>query len=202
MRTGFCFDFDGTITDRELLPYLAESIDLADEISVLTRATIEGHLDFRKSFKLRCRLLGAIPVSRVNELVQDVKMQPDIVDFIRSRPEDCVVVTGNLDCWIGPYVAEHLGCKLVSSRGNVADDRLTGIDDVLDKGAAVSALREEFGWDRVVCIGDGMNDVPMLELADIAVAYGGIHTPCKAAEEAAHYIVYNPRSLCTLMSQF
>lgn len=202
MKTGFCFDFDGTVTDRELLPYLAESLDLADEIGVLTKATIEGHLDFRRSFKLRCRLLSSIQVSKVHELVKDVCLQPELSEFIQARADRCAIVTGNLDCWIGPYVAEHLGCRLVSSRAEVRDDQLVRVDDVLDKGAAIQALRREFGWDRVVCIGDGMNDVPMLEQADIAVAYGSIHDPCKAAVEAAHYIVHNPRSLCNLISRF
>lgn len=202
MTTGFCFDFDGTVTDRELLPYLAESLDLADEIGVLTKATIEGHLDFRRSFKLRCRLLSAIAVSKVHELVQNVRLQPELAEFIQARAGRCAIVTGNLDCWIGPYVAEHLGCHLFSSRAAVEDDHLVRVDDILDKGAAVEALRREYGWDRVVCVGDGMNDVAMLEQADIAVAYGAIHDPCKSAAEAAHYIVHNPRALCNLISRF
>jgi HAD superfamily phosphoserine phosphatase-like hydrolase len=201
MNAGFCFDFDGTITDRELLPYLAEAIDLADEIGVLTKATMDGHLDFRKSFKLRCRLLSSIPVSAVRELVSHIRLEPTIASFIRAHRDQCAIVTGNLDCWIGPFVAEHLGCHLASSTGMVEEDHLRGIDEVLDKGTAVARLRSQHGWERLVCIGDGMNDVPMLEQADIAIAYGGVHAPCVGAIESAHYVVHDPRSLCRLISQ-
>lgn len=201
MSVGYCFDFDGTVTDRELLPYIAEAVDLADEIGVLTKATMDGHLDFRKSFKLRCRLLSSIPISAVRERVADIQLEPTIAQFIRDNRDRCAIVTGNLDCWIGPFIAAHLGCHLASSTGVVEDDCLRGIDQVLDKGTAVDRLRRQFGWDRLVCIGDGMNDVPMLEQADIAIAYGGVHAPCVGAIESAHYVVYDPRSLCRLISQ-
>lgn len=57
MRTAYCFDLDGTLTRQELLPLIASSVGLEDEIEVLTQATIDGFLPFDKSFKLRVRLL-------------------------------------------------------------------------------------------------------------------------------------------------
>lgn len=68
-----------------------------------------------------------------------------------------------------------------------------------DLPACLSA--ERLGWDQLVCVGDGMNDVGMLERADVAIAYGGVHEPCLAAVQSAHYVVYDPQSLCRLISQ-
>jgi phosphoserine phosphatase len=133
--------------------------------------------------------------------VSHIRLEPTIASFIRAHRDQCAIVTGNLDCWIGPFVAEHLGCHLASSTGMVEEDHLRGIDEVLDKGTAVARLRSQHGWERLVCIGDGMNDVPMLEQADIAIAYGGVHAPCVGAIESAHYVVHDPRSLCRLISQ-
>jgi phosphoserine phosphatase len=131
-----------------------------------------------------------------------VVLQPKLAAFIRANAQRCAIVTGNLDCWIGPYVKERLGCHLFSSVAKVDGDQLLGIDSILDKGTAVAALRAHYGWDRVVCVGDGMNDVPMLEQADVAVAYGAIHEPSKNAVEAAHYVTYNASALCHLISRF
>ncbi len=58
MSPTIFFDFDGTITRQEVLPLIAREIDMEDEIATLTRATMDGLLDFRKSFRLRCRLLS------------------------------------------------------------------------------------------------------------------------------------------------
>lgn len=202
MRTGYCFDFDGTVTDRELLPHLAKALDLEEEIEVLTKATMDGHLDFRKSFKLRCRLLASIPLSDVHARVEDVQLQPHLAHFIRSHRDDCAIVTGNLDCWIQPFVSRHLGCQMESSRGQVSGDRLLGVESIVNKGDAVSDLKRRMGWDRLVCVGDGANDVAMFEQADIAIAFGAVHAPCEHAVDVAHYVVHDERTLCRLISQF
>src|ERR1700759_3816586 len=104
MTTGYAFDFDGTVSREELLPRLAREVGIADEMATLTKATMAGLLDFRQSFKLRCRLLDSIPVSKVQDILRSVPLDPDIAAFIRERRNRCVVITGNLDCWVGPLV--------------------------------------------------------------------------------------------------
>lgn len=200
MTTGFAFDFDGTVSQEELLPKLAREVGLTEEMATLTKATINGLLDFRQSFKLRCRLLDSIPVSKVQQILSSIPLDQDVVGFIRERKARCVIITGNLECWVGKIVADNLGCQLISSKADVANDRIGQLTDIVEKGAAVDRWREEKKWDRIVAIGEGANDVEMMRRADISVAFGAVHPPSLGALEAANYVVYQGSALCRLMA--
>jgi phosphoserine phosphatase len=201
MTTGYVFDFDGTVSKAELLPKLAKEIGLGDEIATLTKATIGGILDFRASFKLRCRLLAEIPISRVREILREIPLDTDIVQFIHAHKNQCAVVTGNLECWVGDIITEALGCRLVASQAETHGDKLGKLTTIVHKGDALDALREETGWDKIIAVGEGANDVDMMRRADIAIAFGGVHPPSPGACESSNYIVYRGDVLCRLISQ-
>jgi HAD superfamily phosphoserine phosphatase-like hydrolase len=198
VRTAFCFDLDGTITSRELLPAIASELGLSEEMALLTSLTIRGLIPFESSFRLRCGILRQIPVSRVREIVADIPLDPVLEAFIRQNHERCAVVTGNLDIWVKDMVA-GLDCAWFSSRGTVASDWLESVSSVLSKDQAVKTLRAQ-GFDRVVAIGDGFNDLPMFEAADIGVAFGGVHPPVSEVIQLARYVVFRSASLCRLLN--
>ena len=81
MNTAFCFDLDGTVTQDEVLPFLARNIGLFDEIDALTMATINGHIPFEKSFKLRVRLLSSIPISEVHRALKNISLHKMLTEF-------------------------------------------------------------------------------------------------------------------------
>ena len=89
----FCFDLDGTITSQELLPLMAAELDLYEEISALTQATINGLIPFEQSFKLRCKLLSDVPIKKVQEVADKVKLNKSIVQFIRENKDNSYVIT-------------------------------------------------------------------------------------------------------------
>jgi HAD superfamily phosphoserine phosphatase-like hydrolase len=198
MKTVFCFDLDGTVTRQEILPALASEIALTEEMSLLTSLTMKGVIPFESSFRLRCRLLRDVPVSRVREIVADIALSPAIVSFIQNNRDRCAIVTGNLDVWIAGLV-ERLGCRYFSSIGIARDDRLQALQQILRKNQAVKKLRGE-GFHRVVAIGDGFNDVPMFEASDVTVAFGGVHEPVPEIVQRANYVVYGEKSLCRLLN--
>jgi HAD superfamily phosphoserine phosphatase-like hydrolase len=201
MTTGYVFDFDGTVSRAELLPKLAKEVGLAEEIATLTKATIGGLLDFRQSFKLRCRLLAEIPLSRVREILREIPLDPDIVAFIRARRNQCAVMTGNLECWVGDIIREALGCRLISSIAQTHGDRLGALTHIVSKGDALDALRQETGWSKIITVGEGANDVDMMRRSDIAIAFGGVHYPSPGACESSNYLVFQGSALCRLISQ-
>jgi len=195
--TAFCFDLDGTVTRLEVLPVIAAELGLAEEIGFLTQMTIRGQIPFEMSFRLRCRLLAEIEVDTVARIVAQVPLEERIADFIRAHREQCYVVTGNLDVWVR-RLAASLGCRMFSSRAETrADGRLGALTQVLRKSSAIRELRGQY--DRVVCIGEGFNDLPMFEEADLGVAYGGVHPPAREVIDNAAYVVGEGETLCRLL---
>lgn len=198
-KTAFCFDFDGTLTRRELLPLIAAEVGLYEEIMALTQATIQGVLPFESSFKLRCKLLADVPVSRVQDIASRVPLFEGIAAFIRSRPEDCFIVTGNLDVWI-EIAARKVCPNVFASRAIVEDDRLIAPESVLDKSTAVRKVRESH--DEVIAIGDGLGDVAMMEAADLAIAFGGLHSPVETLVQISDVVCPSEESLLNVLEHY
>ncbi|RQO49205.1 HAD family hydrolase [Variovorax sp. KBW07] len=197
MTTHFAFDLDGTITTQELLPLIASELDLLSEMRLLTRLTLDGTIGFEESFRLRCAILQSIPISDVQEIVAETPLNSDIAEFIEANSDRCSVVTGNLDVWVRP-ILERLGCRHFCSTAVTEGNRLVQLDRVLHKSKPIHELK--LGSDRVVAIGEGANDLPMFEAADVGVAYGGVHSPVQSLIEISDYVVFEGSALCRLLN--
>lgn len=197
MKTIYAFDLDGTITMEETLPLLAKELGLWDEMRILTELTLEGRIDFMQSFRLRYYILRSIPLDIIQRIMGDVRLDPAICDFIRSRREACAVVTGNLDVWIEPITAK-LGCRCFSSRSHTDARGMVVLDSILDKGEAIRTIKKTA--DKVVAVGESVNDIPMFEEADVAISYGGVHPPVPQAVAVSDYVVFEGGALCRLLN--
>lgn len=196
-NTAYCFDLDGTVTTQEILPLIAHEVDLFEEIQVLTEATLKGIIPFEKSFRLRCKLFSDIPQHTIRNIINSIPLESAIVDFILNHQSQCFIITGNLDVWVNPLL-EKLGCGGFTSRAEYQENNLLRLTHVLNKGEAVQMLRQDF--DRIIAVGDSMNDVPMFEAADIGIAYGGVHEPVPSLLDVANYVTANGDGLCRLLN--
>ena len=195
-KTAYCFDLDGTVTQEEVSPKIAKEVGIFEEINTLTQATLDGLINFESSLKLRCRLLDKIPISRIREIISNIKLNKEIVHFIQNNKSNSYIVTGSLDAWVIGII-QKIGCQFFASEAIYNDDTLLGIRKVITKSDAVNLLRKKYN--KIVAIGDSMNDVSMFEAADVGIAYGGVHYPTESLINSAQYVVFNERSLCHIL---
>lgn len=196
--TKFIFDLDGTVTKQETLPLISKNFNIQEEIDNLTKETIQGNIPFIESFIRRVYILGKLPINEVAQLLESVELYPEVVNFINEHKEDCIIATGNLECWI-EKLASKIGCCFYSSDGIIEDNKIVKLTRILKKENLVERFQSE--GEKVVFIGDGNNDVEAMRLADISIASGLTHMPAKSVLSITDYLVFTEEALCRQLNQ-
>ena len=192
----FLFDLDATVTKAEILPALAEQIGMLDEMRELTEKTMRGELPFKNSFLSRVNMLKEIPVSKVAEIVEQIPLNEELVEFIRENKESCYIVTGNIDVWIRKLV-KKIGLPMshcLCSTASVQDDILLNINSVMDKSIVV----QQFVL-PIVAVGDGSNDAEMVKEAAVGIGFGGVRPVAYSLMSNATHVIYDEKKLCEFL---
>jgi HAD superfamily phosphoserine phosphatase-like hydrolase len=193
----FLFDFDGTLTTEELLPLIADELGL-DDIRELTARTMRGELEFEESFRRRVELLAEVPRETVAGIVLAVPLQERLMDWIGERPDRCWIVTGNLDCWVAPWL-ERWGLRGFASTSVAVDGHVTvAPGGVLDK----TTVLRHFVDNPTVMVGDGANDAGIIREADFGVAAQFVHSVPEMLRLAADCVVNEEEALCRILSRW
>jgi phosphoserine phosphatase len=190
-------DLDGTLTREELLPRIARYAGIEEEMARLTDATLLGLIPFAESFRTRVAMLSAVPVDVVHEAILSTPVFEDLLALLCERPDRVVVVTGNLDVWVQPFL-DRYGLAGVTSHAAELPDGGVGVASILNKG---EAARRYPGRHRIA-LGDGANDAPMVDAAETGIAWCGVHRAADSLMEVADYAFADEGALCRFLRRW
>jgi phosphoserine phosphatase len=175
-------DMDSTIIGCECLDELADFAGVKPQVSAITEKAMRGEIGFEGALRERVAMLAGLPTEDLQRCYdQRVRLNPGartLVATMAANGARCVLVSGGFDFFTG-RVAAAAGFQ--TDRANhliEADGRLTGQvrEPILGREAKLAALREEsaaqgLGPAAALAVGDGANDLAMIEAAGLGVAY-------------------------------
>jgi phosphoserine phosphatase len=176
------FDFDGTLSDAEMIDALGDRAGVGAEIAAVTERAMDGEIAYAESLRERAALLEGLDDDEAAAAFAATRIRPgagDLIDDLRAAGSHVAVLTGGFERGVGAALdaAGTAVDEVVANRLPVADGALTGaVEGPLVEGTKDEALRDLAAREGVepgetVAVGDGANDLPMLEAAGLAVGY-------------------------------
>ncbi len=178
----FVTDMDSTLIDIECIDEIADMQGLKAEVAAITEAAMRGEIDFRESLTRRVALLAGLPETALETVYEErLRLNPGAEGLLRALRENgirCVLVSGGFTYFTG-RLKERLGFShAYANELEISGGRLTGrvtgpIIDGAAKAAHLVRLRDELGLApaQTIAMGDGANDIPMLNAAGFGIAY-------------------------------
>jgi phosphoserine phosphatase len=186
-------DMESTLIRNEMLDELAHFVGRAAEIAEITRRSMNGEVDFAGSLRERVALLTDLPVSALEQAAGRIELMPGaaaLVATMRRHGAVTVIVSGGFEFFTS-RVRERLGVdRDVANALLVAGSRLTGRvrEPILDRNAKLDTLirtATEHGipLSATIAVGDGANDIAMIQAAGLGIAFHGKPVVAAAAKQ-------------------
>jgi len=180
-RRLVAFDMDSTLIQAEVIDELAKLHGVGDQVSAITSAAMRGELDFKQSFTNRVSLLRGLPAQRVQEVLHSVPLADGaerLVSTLKMLGYKTAILSGGFT-FFGKHLQLRLGIDHVFANDlEIEDGVVTGrvageIVDGKKKAELLEAIArtENISLDQVVAVGDGANDLPMLNIAGMGIAF-------------------------------
>lgn len=180
-RRLVCFDMDSTLIQTEVIDELAELAGVGDEVKAITESAMQGEIDFSESFKRRMKLLKGLPEEVLHDVAVNLpitKGAKRLIDTLKSYGFKTAIISGGFT-YFGHYLKEELGMDYVyANQLEIKDGLLTGgyIGDIVDGNKKAEYLKEiakneDIDISQTIAVGDGANDLAMLNVAGLGIAF-------------------------------
>ncbi len=180
-RRLVAFDMDSTLIETEVINELADAAGVGEEVAQITEAAMRGELDFAESFRRRVALLKGLDERVLEEIADRLPLTEGaekLITTLRSVGYRTAILSGGFT-YFGRRLQEKLGIDHVHANELcIVDGRVTGeVTEPIVDGARKAELlqeiaaREGIKLEQVIAVGDGANDLPMLSIAGLGIAF-------------------------------
>lgn len=180
-RRLVCFDMDSTLIRHEVIDELAKAAGVGDEVARLTEATMRGELDFRDSFRQRLALLKGLDAGVLPDVAESLSIAEGaqrLIETLKFYRYKIAILSGGFT-YFARYFQDKLGIDYVyANELEIEDGKLTGRvkGEIVDENRKAELLKqiadqEGIRLEQVIAVGDGANDLPMLSVAGLGIAF-------------------------------
>ncbi len=180
-RRLVAFDMDSTLIQAEVIDELAAEAGVAAEVTAITEAAMRGEIDFQDSLRQRLALLKGLDESVLAEVADRLPLTEGaekLIEMLKHFGYKVAIISGGFT-YFGHHLQQRLGIDIVHANTlEIIDGKLTGhvVGPIVDGQRKADLLREivaEEGieMEQVIAVGDGANDLPMLSLAGLGIAF-------------------------------
>ena len=175
------FDMDSTLIDAEVIDELAIEVGVGEQVAAITEAAMQGEIDFKQSFTQRMALLKGLDVSVLQSVAERLRLNEGaehLISTLRKLGYKTAIVSGGFT-FFAEYLQQRLGVDYVyANQLDIKDGLVTGqvSGDIIDGQRKAELLREIAAKEglklqQVIAVGDGANDLPMLGIAGLGIAF-------------------------------
>ena len=200
------FDFDGTLSDSEMTVLLGQRLGVDDEMADITERAMNNEISYAESLQSRAELLTGLDEAAAEDAYSRVEFRPDaatLIDRLREAGHTVAIFTGGFEQGVQRALDDNNTevDRIVANRLPIEDGELTGaVEGPLIEGTKDDQLEElagelDVGMADTIAVGDGANDLPMLEVAGLAVGF----EPKPAVEPSCDEVVSTMAELATLL---